>query len=909
MPDPQSPDPITPGHEGPKRPARWGRRFLILAGVLLLGFLGAAFALSRFLDPERLAGWLEPRLETAVNRDVEIERLSVGFLPPGVRLSGLTVADPTGLAPELARVSSLDFRVRLLPLLSRRVEVREIVLDGLRADLRVGPDGLSNFGDLSPESEEDETAVEAGSPPFALELQGMRLTSGGLSYRNEATGQAIALEALEGESSLRREPAGDWFVDGRFGGSLSVEGVADGAAGGPASEDPSPEAGGWLRDLPVELTLAMEVPDDAGALRIREGTLSVEELALALTGEVRNLKEPVRELELAVQASRVPLGRVLSLVPDTVMDPDEVEADGTLSADLAVRGAVGPEATPNVTGVVSVDGGTVRFRGRTLSNDLDLRLTLTEEGTVQPQGRGELLGGDFELAGTVMTEPPRSLEIRIGAAPDLGRIDPAFLPPGVELAGTTPLDLRIAGELENPRGLGAWGSLGLRQLRATHPALGVPVSVATADLAMEGRSVRIPATGILLGEDRLTVEGILTGLLDTGGAVPDFRGSARGPRLSLEELKVEPTPDTALTYGQLAFARVGGRQVRGQSADAVARDLGLARPATLPLAGEVEVAIDTVLDRKGRMEDVRATVRFGPEFAQVSDARFRRYGGAIRASANLALGEEATEPFSLVLSAQGVEAGAFLSETTPLGQAVTGRLNLDLDLTGDLHRLLLPTREALQGTGSFSLTGGGIQSPVTDALASYLGMDELRSMRFRDWSTSFVLQDGRLLVDESLLDGAPGSPRVGGGIGLDGGLDITSVFDLPRADVAASALADLGVPGASDLVRAVIRIGGQVGRPSLQADPTATVTQVTDAVEAQAREEIDAVIEEQKSQLEDRANRFLRGLLGGGGAGRDSLPRDSIRPDTLRPDTLRPDTLRPDTLRRDTLPPDTSGVG
>jgi hypothetical protein len=305
----------------------------------------------------------------------------------------------------------------------------------------------------------------------------------------------------------------------------------------------------------------------------------------------------------------------------------------------------------------------------------------------------------------------------------------------------------------------------------------------------------------------------------------------------------------------------------------------------------VAVAIDTVLDRKGRMEDVRATVRFGPDFAQVSDARYRRYGGTIEATANLALGDETTEPFSLALSVQGVDAGAFLSETTPIGRAVTGRLNLSLDLTGALNRLLLPTRETLQGRGSFALSGGGLQASVTEALADFLGMEELRSMTIQDWSTSFVLRDGQLLVDESLLAGAPGSPRVGGGIGLNGALDITSVFDLPRADVAASALQELGVANAGDLVEAVIRIGGEVGNPRLQADPTATVTQVTDALEEQAREEIDEVLEEQKTQLEERANRFLRGLLGGGGAAADSVPPDSIRPDSLRRDTVPPDTV------------------
>ncbi len=899
MPTTQPSDLLSSPSRPKKSGGRWGRRLLILGGGLVALFLVASFVLSSFLDGERLAGWVTPRLEAAVNRDVDIDDISVGFLPVGVRLSGIRVSDPTGLAPALAQVSSVDLRVRLLPLLQRRVEVSRIIIDGMQADLRVGEDGESNFGDMSPEGEAPPPEPAADGEAFALDVQGIRLTSGRIAYQNAASEQAVSMEELEGESSIQLEAQGDLLVEGRFAGRASLSGVM--VESGAEQVDPGAgeEAGGWLTNLPIELTVAMDVTEEANVIRIREGSLAMEELALALTGELRDLKQPIRQVELALVATDVPIDRVLSVVPDSVMDPDEVSASGTLSADLAVRGAMGPEANPQVTGTASVDGGTVSYRGQMLTEGLQLDLALTEGGMIQPDGEGQLLGGDFELDGTVMMELPRTVELRVAAAPDLGRIDPDLLPAGVTVTGIMPLDVQVSGDLENPRGLGAWGELGVRQLRATHPALGVPVSVATADLALEGRTVDIPETGITFGDERLTIAGVLTGLMDTGDGVPDFRGTARGPRISLERLKANPTPDTALTYGKLAFARVGDRQVRGLSADAAAREIGLSRPAALPLAGEVQIAIDTVFDRKGMMEDVEATVRFGPDFAQVSDARYRRYGGTIQAAANLSLGEDSTEPFSLDLVVDGVDAGAFLSETSPLGEVFTGTLDLTLDLTGALNRLLLPTRETLQGTGSFSLTGGGIEAPITEELADFLGVQALRSMRIQDWSTAFVLQDGLVLVDESLLSGAPGSPRVGGGIGLNGALDLTSIFDLPRSEVAASALADLGVPNAGELVQAVIRIGGQVGSPDLTVDPTATVTQVTDALENQAREEIDEVIEEQKSELEDRASSFLRGLLGGStGAG-----ADSVRPDSVLPDSVQPDSIRPDSTRRDTVPP------
>ena len=905
MADPNLPNTLTFPPDRRGRIGRWTRRILVVGGVLLLVFVGVSFALSRFLQPDILARWVEPRLEAAVNRDVEVERLSVSFLPLGIGLDGLEIADPTGLSSSgLARLESMDFRVRLLPLLQRRIEVREIILDGLVANLRVGADGETNFGDFSPAEDAPAAPDTAQAPPFALDLEGIRMVSGRVSYRNVADSQAVLLEDLGGESSVRREADGPWQLDGHFTGRLTLEAPGlDAQASTDLSEHEHPEAARWLTNVPVEMELSAQADPDFGSVHIRDGTLALDEIRLALTGEVAGLKDPVRQVQLALHASQLPLERLLSLVPDSVMDPAEVEAEGTLSADLAVEGRMGPGEVPDVTGTAAVEGGRVRYRGRTLTEDLVATVEIPGGGAVRPHAQGQLLGGGFRVDGTVMTSEPRTADLTVEAAPDLGRIDPDFLPEGVELSGIVPLDLRVTGDLAEPALLQMIGDLGLRQLRATHPALGVPVSIASADLTLDGTRATLPETGVRLGNDSFQVSGVLSGLLAAlNGGVPDFRGSARGPRASLVELAADPPADTALTYGRVAFAKVGDRRVRGVSADAAAREMGLERPAALPAAGELQVAIDTVLDRKGRMENVRATLRFGPDFLQVSDADFRRYGGRIQASANLALGEESSEPFSFQLTVDGVQAGAFLGETTPLGRAITGTLDLSVDITGALNRLLLPTREALTGRGRFSLTGGGVDAgAITAELSEFLGVPELRSLTVQDWNSTFTLEDGMVSLGEGTLAGAPGSPRVGGDIGLDGGLDVVATFDLPRQDVAVSTLERLGVQDAARLVTAVVRIGGTVTDPTLEADPMATVSTVQDEVQEAAEARIEEELREQQRELEDRATDFLTGLLRGR-RNADTLPRDSAAvADTLTPDTLRADTLRRDTLPRDTL--------
>jgi len=536
------------------------------------------------------------------------------------------------------------------------------------------------------------------------------------------------------------------------------------------------------------------------------------------------------------------------------------------------------------------------------------------------------------------------MDLVVRASPDLAELSSLVdLPEGISAQGRLPSEVRIVGPIGSLGGLRLSGNVRADGIRATHPSLGVPVQIPEGAVVLSGRGASLADLPILVGEDRLTISGKISDLFAflTPGATPRFDGAARGGRLDLRSLSTRPLPDSTLTYGKVAFAKVGGRQVAGRSVEVAAEELGLTRPDSLPLAGTLQLQVDTLLDRQGRMEDVRAQVDFGPGFLRVTDATFRRFGGQIRTSADLTLAPEAGAPFSFSLQVLDLDAGAFLSNATPLGSFVRGRINLQLDLVGTLDAFLLPDRPSLVGSGSFSIAGGGLATvPLTRRISEFLGVDALREPSFQDWTSSFVLDRGRVALAESTLHGAPGSPKVGGSVGLDGALDLRSAFDLPTDRLSTSALDRLGVVGdlaarvaqRPEVVQAILRIGGSVFDPSVQADPLAAARTLGQAVEdevrREAQEQIDAqaaearrVLEEQKSQaqqrieeqkqdLRNRATGFLRSLVQRPDTVAAPPPPDSARPDTARADTVRPDTLRadstrPDTLRPDTLAPDT----
>jgi uncharacterized protein involved in outer membrane biogenesis len=192
-----------------------------------VGIAGSVVLASRFLDPVRLADWLQPRLTALFERDVSIGTAEVRLLPFGFRLRDIEVADPTGLAPALARADGLELRVRLLPLLRREVSVDRISLDGLALDLRVGADSVTNFS-------LPDDPIDSGPPsdqPFALELRGIRIANGRISYQSVPAAISVLVDDLEASSAVRRTAAGPWVFDGVTGAGLSL--TADGRTVGP----------------------------------------------------------------------------------------------------------------------------------------------------------------------------------------------------------------------------------------------------------------------------------------------------------------------------------------------------------------------------------------------------------------------------------------------------------------------------------------------------------------------------------------------------------------------------------------------------------------------------------------------------------------------------------------------------
>lgn len=190
-------------------------------------------ALLVLVDPNAYKAQIAQQVEAQTGRQLTIrEDFALSFFPwVGVRFGALELGNAPGFGPEpFATITSAHLRVKLQPLLQRRVEVDTITIQGLHLNLAensgqpAGSAGANNWSDLlrQPDSEPKAVAEEnvqtaesrasgdgtrSAEPPLlaAVAVEGLHLQDAHLSWRDVAKKRVKTLEIPELTSGPFRE--------------------------------------------------------------------------------------------------------------------------------------------------------------------------------------------------------------------------------------------------------------------------------------------------------------------------------------------------------------------------------------------------------------------------------------------------------------------------------------------------------------------------------------------------------------------------------------------------------------------------------------------------------------------------------------------------------------------------------
>lgn len=375
---------------------RLGLAAAILAGLLVLAVLALPYVVS--LDAMRARA--SAAAEAALHRKVDIGAMRLQIFPRvGARLERVVVHNKPGFeSPALVSADRISVRVAFWPLLSRRIEVLAIGLDGVTVTVERGPDGALSVGDfLSAGKRESGPASQAAAA--ALLVSRIEIARGRAQFvdRKVSPGRTVTLglEDLTGRiTDIGPTTPARFDLAARFLADTGRNLTLKGSLGPPPSQGPVGEAPVDAALSAKGLVLARLAPYVAAFQSNDPGALSIESKATGkLLGAVTLAGNVV--LAPAAAASGIPA------------------ADGTFSI------------------VLDWPKGTLAI-GRSIFEIA--RLPLAVEGRVDDL--------HAEPRVDLRAETPGEVELdRVTGLPGLaGR-----LPAGVKLAGRVRLSLKIEG--------------------------------------------------------------------------------------------------------------------------------------------------------------------------------------------------------------------------------------------------------------------------------------------------------------------------------------------------------------------------------------------------------------------------------------------------------------------------------
>ena len=190
-------------------------KWLLLAAGLALIAAAVAIGVAAHVLVPRLVANLAAAVKADTGRELSVGEVGVTLLPlPAVMLRQVRFANATwGSQPWLAQADRVEVRIDVTALLSHRLHIREIVLDGASVLFETNAEGNGNWvlaAAAAAPTPATPTPAAARAPAWLDTTELDELTSRGLSlsYRDGASGktQSLRLDAFELAASSASQP-------------------------------------------------------------------------------------------------------------------------------------------------------------------------------------------------------------------------------------------------------------------------------------------------------------------------------------------------------------------------------------------------------------------------------------------------------------------------------------------------------------------------------------------------------------------------------------------------------------------------------------------------------------------------------------------------------------------------------
>jgi len=170
----------------------------IIGGVFLVLIIAAVIIIPQFIDVKKYKPIIEQKVVEATGRSFTLgDDIDLSIFPwVGVKLTDLHLGNPTGYKEkDMVSVKNFEVRLKVIPLLSKRIEIKTFVLDSPEIYLEKLKNGAANWegigkqkkGKAHKEKKTEKTSTSQELPIKSLLVNNFSITNGQLIYIDQGT--------------------------------------------------------------------------------------------------------------------------------------------------------------------------------------------------------------------------------------------------------------------------------------------------------------------------------------------------------------------------------------------------------------------------------------------------------------------------------------------------------------------------------------------------------------------------------------------------------------------------------------------------------------------------------------------------------------------------------------------------
>ncbi|MBT3175636.1 MAG: AsmA family protein [Desulfobacula sp.] len=237
--------------------------FFIIGTVFFVIIVAAVLIIPKFVNIQKYKPTIEQKVAEATGRSFTLgDDIDLSVFPwVGVKLTDLHLGNPEGFnEKDMVSVKNFEVRLKVMPLLSKRIEIKTFVLDGPAIYLEKLTNGKANWQGMGGKQgkkagkKKEKTPSEQGLPIESLMVGNFSITNGSLIYVDQGANvkKQISDLNLNLENISLENPVGISFAAMIDGKPVSLEGTA-----GPIGKEPG--KGTMAIDFAVKVLEELEI--------------------------------------------------------------------------------------------------------------------------------------------------------------------------------------------------------------------------------------------------------------------------------------------------------------------------------------------------------------------------------------------------------------------------------------------------------------------------------------------------------------------------------------------------------------------------------------------------------------------------------------------------------------------------